>query len=138
MDSLSKQSKSTFAEAEGYLKLLEKSLSRKSKFNNDLLYNIVTLCTEKLFMSFLSFYRYNATHHTPMALFNEANKLRKLPDDFRNTMRLIAKFESICQFDAFGYITPTDDELHKMITGLTVIKEFVKGEILFVKEQSLS
>jgi hypothetical protein len=129
MDSLTEQSINTYTEAKGYLKTLENSLLRKSKFNNDLLYNIVTLCTEKLFMSLLSHYRLNATHHTPMALYNETDKIKKLPEDFRDTIRLISRFESICQFDAFGYKTPTDDELNKMISGLSLINAYVKREI---------
>lgn len=134
MDSLTEQSINTLTKAKGYLKTLERSLGRRSKLNNDLLYNIVTLCTEKLFMSLLSHYRYNATHHTPMALFNETDKIHKLPDAFRKTVRLISQFESICQFDAFDYKTPTDEQLCMMITGLSAIKEFVKVETSLVKE----
>ncbi len=136
MDSLTELSITTLTEANGYLKTLERSLERTSKFNNDLLYNIVTLCNEKLFMSLLSHYRYNATHHTPMALFNETDKIHKLPDAFRNTVRLISQFESICQFDAFGYKTPTDKQLCIMINGLSAINKFVKVETSLVKELS--
>jgi len=129
MNPLMRQSESTFIEAEGYLKMLDKSLKQRSKFDNDLLYNIVTLCNEKLFMALLSHHRINATHHTPMALYNETNKIHKLPESFRETVRLISRFESICQFDAFGYKTPTDDELKGMITGLAEIKEYI-GTVL--------
>ena len=69
-----------------------------------------------------------------MALFNETDKIHKLPDTFRKIVRLISQFESICQFDAFDYKTPTDEQLCMMITGLSAIKEFVKVETSLVKE----
>ena len=137
MGALTEQAKSTFAEAERYLGILEKSLNRKSKFTNDLLYNIVSMCTEKLFMAFLSHFHYNATHHTPMALFNETNKIRKLPDEFRETIRLIAGFESICQFDAFGYKTPADAEIRKMTTGLIAIRDYINEIINQVPKEMI-
>ena len=129
MDSLTELAKSTFVEANGYLRILENSLKRKSRFTNDLLYNIVSLCTEKLFMAMLSHFHVNATHHTPMALYNEANKIQKLPEEFRDTIRLISKFESICMFDAFGYKTPTDAEIETMANGLVTIKNYVDGTL---------
>ena len=119
----------TYSEASGYLKTLEGSLSKKSKFNNELLYNIVAMCTEKLFMTFLLHDGINATHHTPMALFNEVDKIYKLPQNFKNTARLISKFESICLMDAFGYKAPTDDELKKMIEGLIEISFYLDNVI---------
>jgi hypothetical protein len=125
MYSLSEQSASDFAEAQKYLQILENSLGRRSKFTNDLLYNIVSLCTEKLFMAYLAHFRFNATHHTPMALFNEANKIKPLPEGSRETIRLVSQFESICQFDAFGYKTPTDAQFEVMITGLIDIKNYI-------------
>jgi len=129
MYSLAEQSVNTFAEAKGYLKILEKSMKRKSKFTNDLLYNVISLCTEKLFMALLSHNQINATHHTPMALFNEANRLNKLPEEFRDTVKLISKFESICQFDSFGYKTPADSEIKQMATGLVNIKNYIDEKL---------
>lgn len=122
MDSLKEHFSYTYGEATGYLKTLEKSLSHKSKFNNELLYNIVAMCTEKLFMTYLLNKSINATHHTPMALYNEVSKIYQLPENFKDTVKLIGKFESICLIDSFGYKTPSTDELKKMIEGLVEIK----------------
>ena len=128
MNSLSEQSVLMFAEATGYLTTLERSLKRKSKFNNDLLYNIISLCTEKLFMALLSFRQVNASHHTPMALYNEAEKLKPMPVHFRETLKLVARYESICMFDAFGYKTPDDESMKCMIIGLKDIHDYVQQE----------
>jgi hypothetical protein len=125
MTSLELQTRSTFGEAAGYIKTLERSLERKSKFNNDLLYGMAAMSFEKLFVSFLAFHNINAMHHTPMALYKEANKLNPLPENFKETAKLLMKFESICSFDGFGYKTPTDSELHDLIVGLIDIRNFV-------------
>jgi hypothetical protein len=122
MDSLKEHFAYTYGEAAGYLKTLERSLIQKSKFNNELLYNIVAMCTEKIFMTYLLHKGKNAIHHTPMALFNEVDKIYKLPENYKDTAKLIGKFESICLIDAFGYKTPTSKELTKMIEGLIEIK----------------
>jgi hypothetical protein len=128
-NSLKKHFSFTYTEANGYLKTLERSLSKRSKFNNELLYNIVAMCTEKLFMTFLLHQGKNATHHTPMALFNEVDKIYKLPESFKNTVKLISRFESICLMDAFGYRAPADDELKKMIEGLVEIGLYLDNMI---------
>jgi len=119
------QSVNTFAEAQGYMKTLENTLFKKSRFNNDLLYGMVVMCFEKLFVSLLAHYNINATHHTPMALFKEANRIIKLPIQMKETATLISQFESICSFDGFGYKTPTDSEIVEMIKGLIEVRDYV-------------
>jgi len=126
MNALKQQADSTFSEAEKYISTLEKSLGKKSKFNDDLLYNMVAMSFEKLLVSYLARYDINATHHTPLALFQEANKTAALPTQAKETAKLIGKFESICSFDGFGYKTPTPEELSQMISGLVGIRDFMK------------
>jgi len=69
-----------FVEASGYMKTLERSLVVRSRFNNDLLYGIAAMSFEKLFVSLLARYNKNAMHHTPMALFQEADGIMPLPE----------------------------------------------------------
>jgi hypothetical protein len=126
MRPLEDQAISAFSEALKYISTLEKSLERKSRFSNDLLYNMVTMSFEKLFVSHLAYQGINATHHTPLALYKEANKLTPLPAFMEDTAKLIGKFESICSFDGFGYKTPTSEELEKMILGLISMREYIK------------
>lgn len=125
MPAVAKQAIDTYAEAAGYLKTLERSLVRKSKFNNDLLYNMVAMTFEKLFVSLLASNRKQALHHTPFALYKEASQIVEMPEEFKNTAKLLMQFESICSFDAFGYKTPNEEQLHEMITGLMSIRDFV-------------
>jgi hypothetical protein len=128
MKPLQEQAQSSYNEALGYIRSLEKGLKRKSRFSNDLRYNIVGLGFEKLFVSLIAFNGFNATHHTPLALFVEASKFGHLPEQMKATAKLVGRFESICSFDGFGYKTPTDDELREMILGLIEIRDFIAKE----------
>lgn len=129
MNPLQEQAQTTFTEAMGYIKTLEKSMIKQSRFNNDLLYSMAAMSFEKLFVSFLANHGINAMHHTPMALFKEANSVNQLPDTMKETAKLLSKFESICSFDGFGYKTPQTDELNRIINGLVEIRDYV-GECL--------
>ncbi|NJO68797.1 MAG: hypothetical protein HC830_05515 [Bacteroidetes bacterium] len=125
MSALEQQAQSTFEEATGYMNTLERSLIRRSKFNNDLLYGIVAMTFEKLLVSLLANNNISALHHTPMALYKEANEVKAMPVHFKDTARLLMEFESICSFDGFGYKSPTDEQLKQLITGLLQVRDFV-------------
>jgi len=119
-----------FQEGEKYLVTLSKTLERKSRFNNDLLYSITVMCCEKLFVALLSHYDEMADHHMPVALYKQAKDVEpELTDKMQETCRLINRFESICSIDGFGYKTPTDDELKRMILGLQEIYALVQKRI---------
>ncbi|MBP1640482.1 MAG: hypothetical protein H6Q17_2065 [Bacteroidetes bacterium] len=119
-----------FQEGEKYLVTLSKTLERKSRFNNDLLYSITVMCCEKLFVSLLSHYDEMADHHMPVALYKQAQEVEPgLTPAMQDTCRLINRFESICSIDGFGYKTPTDDELKRMILGLQDIYDLVQKRI---------
>jgi hypothetical protein len=119
-----------FLEGEKYLNTLAKTLGRKSSFSNDLLYSITVMCCEKLFVALLSHYDEMAEHHMPVALYKQALEVEpELTVEMQETVRLINRFESICSLDGFGYKTPSDEELHKMIIGLQVIYEVVKKRV---------
>ena len=118
-----------FGEALGYLKTLERSLSRKSRFNNELLYQIAAITLEKLLVCLLASYEVNATHHTPLALIAEANSIQPLPVSMTTTAQLIGRFESICSLSGFGYRIPGEAELREMILGLLEIRNYVSARL---------
>ena len=125
MNYTQEQSKKIYAEALGYLKTLERSLERKSKFSNELLYQISAMGFEKLFVALLAFHKINANHHTPLALLNEVEALLTVPENIKTTARLIGSFESICSMSGFGYKMPNEEQLHQIIVGLIDCKTFV-------------
>lgn len=128
------QANESLSYANSYLRTLENSLNKKT-FNNDLLYNIAVMAFEKFFVSLLARYDWNATHHMPVALYREAELFE---DEFTESMKitsvLVGKFERICSLDDFGYRTPTEEELEKMVSGMKEIKLLVEKRISEINE----
>jgi len=125
------QSKKIYAEALGYSKTLERTLERKSKFSNELLYQMSAMCFEKLFVALLAHHEINANHHTPLALLEEVEALLTVPENIKVTAKRVGSFESICSVSGFGYKMPNDEQLREIIVGLVDCKIFVGG---FIKE----
>lgn len=119
-----------FAEAKGFMKPLKGHLIKKSRFDNVLLFNLSVLSFEKMFVALMAYYEVEALNHTPLALFKEARDIDNgLTDEMKLTAKLIASHESICSLDDKGYITPTDEELRKIIKGLVLISDFIAKRI---------
>jgi hypothetical protein len=123
--------------ANSYLSTLEKSLSKKEHFNNDLLYNIAVMAFEKYFVSLLARYNWAATHHMPVALYREAEQFdNELTESMKATSILVGKFERICSLDDFGYRTPEIEEIRSMVEGMKEIKILVEKRLSEVNEIS--
>ncbi|MEI6754303.1 MAG: hypothetical protein WCK78_14195 [Paludibacter sp.] len=117
--------------ANGFYKTLSNSLnSEKSRFDNDMLYNLAVIAVEKYFVGLMARYDWNATHHMPIALYKEALEFEpKLTDNMKQTAILVGKFEAICSLEGFGYRTPTNEDLEAMTGGIKEIKELVEQRI---------
>ncbi len=122
--------------ANSYLSTLENSLNNKKHFfNNDLLYNIASISLEKYFVALLARYDWPASHHMPIALYNEALQFDKeLTNSMKVTTILVGKFEGICSLDDFGYRTPDTEDLQNMVTGMKEIKMLVEKRMSEVNE----
>ena len=124
------QTEAFFADAQGYIKVLEKHLERPSRFDTKLLHNISNMCFEKLLVSLLSNYNIEALNHTPMALFIEASKTDTgLTESMRSTAKNLQRHESICSLDDRGYSVPDETQLREIIIGLIEIRDFVQARI---------
>lgn len=127
LDDVEKLAIDAYKESLNYLAILERTLVKKSKFNNDLLYSMSAMCFEKQFVGLIAHHGFMAAHHMPLALYKDAHQFEtKLTPEMKDTARLLTKFESICSLDGFGYKTPTDEELNKIIKGLIDINDLLK------------
>ena len=111
--------------ANSFFATFQKSVHNEhSRFDNDLLYNFAVISMEKYFVALLARYDWNASHHMPVALYNEALQFDpELTDNMKKTSILVGKFEAICSLDGFGYKTPTSEELKAMAVGIEEIKK---------------
>ncbi len=117
--------------ANGYFRVFQSSVeSNKTRFNNELLYQMAVLCFEKYLVGLLARYEWAATHHMPTALFKEARQFEPLlTDEMKETAILVGKFESICSLDSFGYRIPSKEDLKVMLQGIKKIKKVVEKRI---------
>ncbi|MFR9602637.1 MAG: hypothetical protein SNG02_02065 [Rikenellaceae bacterium] len=110
-----------------YLKSAKATLCAESRrFDNDLLYNIISMSFEQFMVGLLAHHDWIASSHIPMMLYREAEGFEpEMRENIKQTAILIGSFEGICSIDDFGYKTPTDDELKRMVEGLEELQEFI-------------
>lgn len=110
-----------------YLKSARAVLCAESrKFDNDLIYNIISISFEQLMVGLLAHHEWIASSHLPLMLYREAEPFEpEMGDSIKKTAILIGSFEGICSIDDFGYKTPTDDELVRMVNGLEELEAFI-------------
>ena len=123
--------KSSLKYANGYFSTFSNSLkTEKSRFDNDLLYQLAVMSIEKYFVALMARYDWSATHHMPVAMYKEALQFEPgLTDTMKQTAILVGKFEAICSIEDFGYRKPTQEDLIAMNNGISEIKILVEKRI---------
>jgi hypothetical protein len=125
------QAKENLDFANSYYATLERGMRASSRFNNDLKYNMALMCTEKYFIALMATYDESPAMHTPLGLYREASMVEcELTASIKQTCGLIGKFEGICSLEDFGYRTPSDDDLKRMVEGMKEIKELTEKRVI--------
>ncbi len=114
-----------------YLKSAKAALTAAPRrFDNNLIYNIISISFEQLMVGLLAYHDWIASSHLPLMLYREAQPFEpEMGDSIKQTAILIGSFEGICSIDDFGYKTPTDDQLAKMIEGLEELDGFIAKRV---------
>ncbi|MFI3331234.1 MAG: hypothetical protein R3Y38_05470 [Rikenellaceae bacterium] len=117
--------------ASSYLRSIENMLSQETRrFDNDLLYNMISISYEKFMVGYLASLDQIAGSHVPLMLYREVKMANKDFDDrHKATAILIGKFEGICSLEDFGYKTPSDDEVRAMIVGLKDLRDYINLQV---------
>ncbi len=102
------------------------------RFDNDLIYNIISISFEQLMVGLLAHHEWIASSHLPLMLYREVLPFEpEMGDSIKQTAILIGSFEGICSIEDFGYKTPTDDELAQMIEGLEELETFIAKRVSY-------
>ncbi len=117
--------KESFEYADSYLKTIETIFNNpERRFDNDLLYNMVAICFEKYMIAWLACHDMIATSHLPLMLYRELKPFEpELSESIKQTAIFIGSFEGICSIDDFGYKTPTNSDIVRIIAGLQEVKK---------------
>lgn len=126
----------SFEYADSYLKTIIKTFDNPNRrFDNDLLYNMITISFEKFMIGWLACYDQIATSHLPLMLYRELKMYEPdLGDDIKKIAILIGSFEGICSIDDFGYRTPDNIQTEKMIEGLNEVRALVEAKIALIEK----
>lgn len=121
--------KDNFDFADSYLRSISSMFNTETRrFDNDLLYNMITISFEKFMIAALALKDSLATSHLPLMLYRELKVfIPDLGDNIKKTAILVGSFEGICSIDDFGYRTPSDAQIVSMIDGLAEVKVMVEG-----------
>ncbi len=128
---MSQEVSQSLAYGESYLKSAKRSYqATERRFDNDLLYNIISISFEQFMVGLLAHHDWIASSHLPLMLYREALDFEPhLGAEIKQTAILIGSFEGICSIEDFGYKTPTDDEIKRMIDGLEVLGKFIAERV---------
>ncbi|MFI3302352.1 MAG: hypothetical protein SNH35_04620 [Rikenellaceae bacterium] len=100
------------------------------RFNNDLIYNIISISFEQFMVGLLAHHDWIASSHLPLMLYREALPFEpEMGEEIKQTAILIGSFEGICSIEDFGYRTPSDDKIEDMITGLEYLQAFILARV---------
>jgi len=114
----------------GYMKTLKRYLTKPSRFDDELLFNMTVICYEKFLTALITHYNEMPLSHEPSALFEEAQKQDGgLTKEMGETMNQIKSHESICSFENKGYKVPTSKKLKEIISGLIPIEQYISKKV---------
>ncbi len=117
--------------ADSYLGTAESMFrAEERRFDNDLLYNMISISFEKFMVGWIALHDTMATSHLPLMLYRELKSLDPTADDsIKRIAILIGSFEGICSLEDFGYRTPTDAQVEEMIEGLHKVRKEFSGHL---------
>lgn len=114
--------KTWIKEGDQYLKSATPK-GEKSKFNNEILYNLLSMALEGYIMAILDYHTALPDNHTYTDLINGLEKVYDLPDDLKSRIMKYEGIQSICSVDQFEIRTATDEELIELHGAITEIKD---------------
>lgn len=118
-----------YKEGIGFYNTAANSLAGKGKsFNNELLFNIVSMSMERMLVSLLLYNNVMPLSETVSGLIRELKDVVTWPEEFRSEVRWLNKFVHLCSLDPSPMKVPDDEEMKKVMKIATEVKERVTAE----------
>ncbi|MEW6427770.1 MAG: hypothetical protein AB1568_07020 [Thermodesulfobacteriota bacterium] len=117
-------------EGRRYLKTAVNGWQRRSRvFTPEIVYNLVAMGCEKLFMAYLLAHGALPENHTMLDLIGAVETIAGPQPELREELAFMDGFQEICDMDSAIYKVPTAADLERMFRAADTVRAFV-GERL--------
>jgi len=103
--------------------------SRKNTLGNLVIYNVVAMSIENYMTSILMKSGFIPEHSSISSMYRELKKNHNAPEEFRAEVRFMNRFMNFCSLEVTPVIVPTNDEIARMISFASALKEWVEPQL---------
>lgn len=114
---------SYYSEATDYYKAAV-GASRKNTLGNLVIYNVVAMSIENYMTSVLMKSGFIPEHSSISSMYRELKKSHNAPEEFHAEVRFMNRFMNFCSLEPTPEIVPTDEEIKRMVSFATSLKEW--------------
>jgi hypothetical protein len=120
------------------VKLLKAAVTpgKKKIFNDDIIYNLVCMSIEKLFMAFFLYNSKMPDNHTMKDLVESAARLTVIAPELKANMLFLDGFQDICPVYTFKRLIPEKKDMERVIKTLYMAKSFVDCELKITPKEA--
>ncbi len=115
-------------EGDQYLKAATPK-KEKSRFNNDIRYNLLSMSLEGYIMAILDFHNALPDNHTYTDLMNGLERVMKVDKSLKERILKYENIQSICSIEKYHRTPPTDEELSDLDGAIREIKNLAYDSI---------
>ena len=98
--------------------------SVKNTLGNLVIYNVVAMSIENYMTSVLMKSGFIPEHSSISSMYRELKKNHNAPEKFHAEVRFMNRFMNFCSLEPTPEIVPTDDEIKRMVSFATSLKEW--------------
>jgi len=98
--------------------------AQKKRLGNLVIYNLVAMSIENYMTSVLMKSGFIPEHSSISSMYRELKKNHSAPEEFHAEVRFMNRFMNFCSLEPTPVIVPTDDEIKRMVSFATSLKEW--------------
>ncbi len=117
--------------ADSYFNSAKSAFIKGSKFNGELVFNILTMSIEKYLVGLLMSKGIMPVNHVIEYLLKETDEYFKIDKIIQKTLATVDDYLYICSMDNFINKIPSNEELDNLIAAVDKLKIFVHEHCLF-------
>lgn len=98
--------------------------SERNTLGNLVIYNVVAMSIENYMTSVLMKSGFIPEHSSISSMYRELKKSHNAPEEFHAEVRFMNRFMNFCSLEVTPVIVPADDEIKRMLSFATSLKEW--------------